>query len=69
MENHPLLRQFKKHLKLLETEIRNVDGMQGQELHLIIADLTRVSDTFSLGITRDFHRLNVMMSRAKMAIV
>ncbi len=69
MENHPWLRQFKKHSKLLETEIRNVDGMQGQELYLIIANLTYVSDTFSLDITREFHRLDVMMSRAKMSLV
>jgi len=69
MANQPLLGRLKKCLKLLEIEIQTIDGVQGQDLHSIIANQTRVSDIFYLGITQNFHRLNVIMPRAKMAIV
>lgn len=42
--------------------------MQDQALRLVIAILTLAGDTVNLGITRDFDRLNVMMSRLKMAM-
>lgn len=69
MANQPLLRQLKKHPKLLEIEIQTIDGVQSQELDSVMANLTLASDAVNLGITRDLLRLNVMIPGAKMAIV
>lgn len=55
-------------LMLPEVEIQTIDGVQGQEFDLVIADLTLGGAAVNLGITRDLHRLNVMMSRAKKAM-
>ncbi len=64
-----MLSQLKKCRRLLDVETQTIDREQGQEFDLVIVNLTLVGDTVNMGITRDLHRLDVMMSRAKMAIV
>lgn len=59
-----------RRLELPKIRLSTIDSVQGQEFILVIADLTKAGpDVGNIGFMRDLNRLNVMMSRAKMACV
>jgi len=59
---------FREILKEFITKITisSIDGIQGKENDVIIASLVRVGE--SIGFNNDRHRINVMLTRAKMCM-
>ena len=57
-----------KELIDLEIEANTIDGFQGQERDVIYISLVRSNDRGEIGFLADERRLNVAMTRAKMAL-
>ena len=57
-----------KELLDLEIEANTIDGFQGQERDVIYISLARSNDRGEIGFLADERRLNVAMTRAKMAL-
>lgn len=56
-------------LRGLDIEINSIDGFQGQEKDIIYLSLVRSNDMGELGFLRDFRRLNVALTRARLQLV
>jgi len=56
-------------LQALDIEIDSIDGFQGQEKDVIYISLVRSNETGEIGFLKDFRRLNVAMTRARMKLI
>jgi len=52
-------------LKKLTINVSTIDGFQGQENDIVIISLVRSNDTGEIGFLKEYRRLNVAMTRAK----
>lgn len=53
----------------LAIDVRTIDGFQGQETDVIMVSLVRSNAQNELGFLKDYRRMNVAMTRAKMQLV
>lgn len=56
-------------LKLLNIRVDSIDGFQGQEQDIIYFSLVRSNEKGELGFLKDYRRLNVALTRARMKLV
>lgn len=49
--------------------IQTIDGFQGQEKEVIILSLVRSNKTNTIGFLKDYRRMNVAMTRAKLKLI
>ena len=57
---------FKPYRRLIS--VNTVDGFQGQERDVILISLVRSNDEGQIGFLKDFRRMNVAMTRARMKL-
>ena len=53
----------------LEVDVNTVDAFQGREADIAIYTVTRSNEKGNIGFLRDWERLNVALSRGKVALV
>ena len=58
---------FKPYRRLIS--VNTVDGFQGQERDVILISLVRSNDEGQIGFLKDFRRMNVAMTRARMKLI
>ena len=58
-----------KILKALDIEVNSIDGFQGQEKDIIYLSLVRSNDDGELGFLKDYRRLNVALTRARLKLI
>ena len=56
-------------LSQLDIVIHTIDGFQGQERDWVLLSLVRSNDRAELGFLKDYRRMNVAMTRAKLQLV
>ena len=56
-------------LKDLPLTINTIDGFQGQERDVVYISLVRSNDKMDVGFLKDYRRMNVAMTRARMKLV
>ncbi|MCB0686127.1 MAG: AAA family ATPase [Saprospiraceae bacterium] len=56
-------------MQSLDLDINSIDGFQGQEKDVIYLSLVRSNDDGELGFLKDFRRLNVALTRARLKLV
>jgi superfamily I DNA and/or RNA helicase len=56
-------------LQHLDMEVNSIDGFQGQEKDVIYLSLVRSNDDGELGFLKDYRRLNVAMTRARLKLI
>lgn len=67
---------YRAQLHLIQDELKNiseyantVDSFQGQERDIIIISLVRSNDKGDIGFLKDYRRMNVAMTRAKLKLI
>ena len=56
-------------LSTLDVVVHTIDGFQGQERDWVLISLVRSNDRQELGFLKDYRRINVAMTRARMQLV
>ena len=56
-------------LSQLDVACHTIDGFQGQERDWVLLSLVRDNDRGELGFLRDYRRMNVAMTRARLQLV
>ncbi len=56
-------------LRSLPLTINTIDGFQGQERDVVYISLVRSNDKMDVGFLKDYRRMNVAMTRARMKLV
>lgn len=56
-------------LKSIDIEVNSIDGFQGQEKDIIYLSLVRSNDEGELGFLKDYRRLNVALTRARIKLI
>ena len=56
-------------LRALDIEVNSIDGFQGQEKDVIYISLVRSNDAGEIGFLKDYRRLNVAMTRARLKMI
>ncbi len=72
-----IISPYRAQVELLQTEfaaekmitVNTVDSFQGQERDMIYISMVRSNDKNEIGFLRDYRRMNVAMTRAKMKLV
>jgi superfamily I DNA and/or RNA helicase len=49
--------------------VNTIDSFQGQEREIVYISMVRSNDKSEIGFLRDYRRMNVAMTRAKMKLV
>uniref|UniRef100_A0A7S3YDC7 AAA+ ATPase domain-containing protein n=1 Tax=Lotharella globosa TaxID=91324 RepID=A0A7S3YDC7_9EUKA len=61
--------RYKSSSALSSVEVSTVDGFQGREKEAIVFSAVRSNDTRHVGFLRDWRRVNVMLTRARRAMI
>lgn len=64
-----IVEQLSKHQIPKGVEIRTVDGFQGREKEIILISLVRSNDQEEIGFLTNQQRMNVLLTRAKCAMI